>query len=291
MTRKALGRGLSALLRETEAPLAAAPSVGIEIIPVELISANPFQPRENFPETSLKALEDSIRASGVVQPILVRKSGERYQLVAGERRWRAACAAGLQKIPAVVRELSDRETLELALTENLLREDLNPIEAARGFKALQDQHGLTHEEIAARLGIDRSTITNTLRLLRSPREIQEMIEAGGLTAGHARALLSIESLKDQLALAARVVASSLSVRETEELVAQWPEPRGAGGEHAEEKKDEAPGDPNVRAAVLELERTLGTRVKITGDSRRGAIQIRYFSAEDLSRIFDWITKR
>ncbi len=288
MTRKALGRGLSALLRETESPPAAAPSVGVELIPVELISANPFQPRENFDEASLKALEASIRASGVVQPILVRKSGERYQLVAGERRWRAACAAGLQKIPAIVRELSDREALELALTENLLREDLNPIEAAQGFKMLQEQHGLTHEEISARLGIDRSTITNTLRLLKLPREIQEMIDAGGLSAGHGRALLGMESSADQVALAARVVTNSLSVRETEELVAQQPKPRG---EPREEKKDEPPADPNVRAAVLELERTLGTRVKIVGGSISGRIEIRYFSSEDLSRIFDWITRR
>lgn len=287
MTRKALGRGLSALLRETEAP-PATPHVGVEAIRVDLITPNPFQPRQTFDQTSLKELADSIRASGVVQPILVRKSGERYQLVAGERRWRAAMAAGLESIPAVVREISDREALELALTENLLREDLNPIEAAHGFKALQDQHGLTHEEIAARLGIDRSTITNTLRLLRTSPPIQEMVQHGALTAGHVRALLALEFYTEQEKVAALVVKNSLSVRATEELVAHWQQ----SGDKAEVKeKDDKPADPNVRAAVLELERTLGTRVKIVGGSINGRIEIRYFSSEDLSRIFDWITRR
>jgi ParB family chromosome partitioning protein len=286
MTRKALGRGLSALLREAEIPAAAAPT-GTESIPVDRIDPNPFQPRQMFDEAGLMELARSIRASGVVQPILVRKSGERFQLVAGERRWRAARLAGLEAILAVVRELSDREALELSLTENLLREDLNPIDAAHGIKTLQDSYGLTHEEVAARLGIERSTVTNTLRLLRATPSVQEMVQHGALSAGHVRAILALEFYTEQEKLAALVVKNGLSVRATEELVAKW----NAPGEEGKKKKAEPPGDPNVRAAVLELERTLGTRVKITGDGRRGAIQIRYFSAEDLSRIFDWITRR
>ena len=286
MTRKALGRGLSALLRETDAPAAATPT-GTESIRIGLITPNPSQPRQIFDPASLKELADSIRASGVVQPILVRKVGERFQLVAGERRWRAAQAAGLDSIPALVRELSDREALELALTENLLREDLNPVDAAHGLKTLQDQYGLTHDEISERLGINRSTVTNTVRLLRATPSIQELVQHGALSPGHVRAILALEFDTDQERAAALVIQHGLSVRATEELVAKWDQPREAG----KHRKPEAPGDPNVRAAVLELERTLGTRVKISGDGRRGAIQIRYFSAEDLSRIFDWITKR
>lgn len=286
MTRKALGRGLSALLRETDAPAAAVPAA-TETIRVDLITPNPFQPRQMFDEASLKELTDSIKASGVVQPILVRRHGERFQLVAGERRWRAAQAAGLDSIPAVVRDLSDREALELALTENLLREDLNPMDAAHGFKKLADTYGFTHDEIADHLSINRSTVTNTLRLLKATPAVQEMVQHGALTPGHVRAILALEFYTDQEKVAARAVEQQLSVRATEELVTKWQQPRQPG----RPKKPEPPGDPNVRAAALELERTLGTRVKITGDGRRGSLQIRYFSAEDLSRIFDWITRR
>jgi ParB family chromosome partitioning protein len=286
MTRKALGRGLSALLRETDAPAAAVPA-GTESIRVELITPNPFQPRQIFDDDALKELTESIRTSGVVQPILVRRHGERYQLVAGERRWRATQAAGLETIPAVVRDLSDREALELALTENLLRENLNPMDAAFGLKQLQDKFGLTHDELADRLGINRSTVTNILRLLKATPPVQQMVQHGALSPGHVRALLALEFYTDQEKLAARVVEQQLSVRATEELVAKWQQPRAPG----RPKKAEPAGDPNVRAAALELERTLGTRVKITGDGRRGSLQIRYFSSEDLSRIFDWITRR
>ena len=161
MTRKALGRGLNALLRTVETTTS-----GLEQVAIDQIDPNPFQPRRSFPADKLKELADSIRASGVVQPVLLRRSNGRYQLIAGERRWRAARLAGLAAIPAVVRDIGDRDALELALTENLLREDLNPIEAAHGYETLQQKHGLSHEEIAARLGLDRSTVTNTLRLLR-----------------------------------------------------------------------------------------------------------------------------
>jgi ParB family chromosome partitioning protein len=284
MTRKVLGRGLSALLRETEAPPAAAQSAS-ESIPVHLIDPNPFQPRQAFAEGGLKELADSIRASGIVQPVLVRKSNDRYQLVAGERRWRAAQAAGLEAIPAVIRDLTDREALELALTENLLREDLNPIDSAHGLKSLQEKYGLTHEEIATRLGVDRSTITNTLRLLRASPAVQELVQHGALSAGHVRAILGLEAYTDQERVAAMAVTKGLSVRATEEIVARWSKPRG------EVKKAEAPADPNIRAAVLELERTLGTRVKITGDGLSGRIEIRYYSEADLSRIYDWIVRR
>jgi len=196
MSRKALGRGLDALLRTPEP----APA-GLTEVPLDQIDANPFQPRRTFSADKLKELADSIRSSGVVQPILLRRADGRYQLIAGERRWRAARQAGLTTIPAVVREVGDRDALEWALTENLLREDLNQIEAAQGYALLQQKHGLSHEEIAERLGLDRSTITNTLRLLRLAPEVQQMIAEGQISAGHARALLGLESAAAQLQLA------------------------------------------------------------------------------------------
>jgi ParB family chromosome partitioning protein len=281
MTRKALGQGLNALLRTVETTTA-----GLAEIAVDQIDANPFQPRRTFAADKLKELADSIRASGVVQPVLLRRAAERYQLIAGERRWRAAREAGLATIPAVVRDIGDRDALEMALTENLLREDLNPLEAAEGYAALQQKHGLSHEEIAERLGLDRSTVTNTLRLLRLPAEVQQMITEGTVSAGHARALLGLDSAAAQLKMAESIVKQGLSVRQVENLVAA----RG----HKPARKDaaEAPKlDPNVRAAVLEMERTLGTRVKVQGDEKRGKIEISYFSAEDLNRIYEWIVKR
>ena len=281
MTRKALGRGLNALLRTVETT-----ATGLEQVAIDQIDPNPFQPRRSFPADKLKELADSIRASGVVQPVLLRRSNGRYQLIAGERRWRAARLAGLAAIPAVVRDIGDRDALELALTENLLREDLNPIEAAHGYEVLQQKHGLSHEEIAARLGLDRSTVTNTLRLLRLPPEVQELISEGKISAGHARAVLGLpESVQGEVALA--IVKHGWSVREVENRVA-------AAGREPAQKPDASPPPPldaNLRAAVLELERTLGTRVKIRGDEKRGKIEISYYSVEDLNRIYEFIVKR
>ena len=285
MTRKALGRGLSALIREPESlepGTSAAPAAST--IPIDAIDPNPFQPRTSFPEEELRELIDSVRQKGVIQPVLVRPAADRYQLVAGERRWRAARAAGLESVPAIVRELDDREALELALTENLLRNDLGPIETARAYQTLQDQFNATHEEIAQRLGLNRATIANTLRLLRLPGKIQFLIESRALTPGHARALLMIASQEDQVRVAARIVSDGLSVREVERLAAQLNQLKPVA---AKEKALPAPvQDPNIKAAVLELERKLGTRVRISGDGRRGKIEISYFSAEDLTRIYD-----
>ena len=281
MTRKALGRGLSALLQEVESR-----PTGVEEIDLELIDPNPLQPRREFPEATLKELADSIRSSGIVQPVLVRRVESRYQLVAGERRWRAARLAGLKTLPVVVRELRDRDALELALTENLLREDLNPLEVAHAYELLQDRFELTHEEIAARLGTNRSTVTNTLRLLRLPPAVQEMIASGALSSGHARALLGLASAAAQASLAQLIVKRGLSVRQVEMLVA-------AGESKESAKKEAAPlkdVDPNTRAAVLEMERALGTRVKLVGDERRGRIEISYFSSEDLNRIYEYIVR-
>jgi ParB family transcriptional regulator, chromosome partitioning protein len=282
MTRKALGRGLSALLREVETTTA-----GLDQVALDLIDPNPFQPRRAFADAGLKELADSIRSSGVIQPVLLRRADGRYQIIAGERRWRAARLAGLESIPAIVRDVGDREALELALTENLLREDLNALEVAHGLAALQEKHRLTHEEIAERLGLTRTAVSNTLRLLRLPAQVQAMLASGEISAGHARALVALKDAKAQTEFARLIVEKGLSVRQTEELAAasEW-RPKG--------RKSSAPAskpDPNVRAAVLEMERTLGTRVKIVGNAKRGRIEIKYFSGEDLNRIFDWIVRR
>ncbi len=284
MPRKALGRGLSSLIREVES----APVAGLKSIHIDAIEPNPLQPRQAFSEESLRELADSIRASGVVQPILVRRAATegRYQLIAGERRWRAARLAGLESIPAVQRELDDRQALELALTENLLRQDLNPVEVARAYEGLQKTFHLSHEEIAEHLGVSRSAITNTLRLLRLPEAVLEMLASGQISAGHARALAAIEDGEKILKLAKLIVTKGLSVRQTEELVSQ-----PVSEPVQPQTKIAVRIDPNIRAAVLELERTLGTRVRIVGNASKGRIEIRYFSAEDLNRLYDWIMRR
>lgn len=282
MQRKALGRGLSSLLRDVDTTTS-----GLDSIPLDLVEPSPFQPRRDFGDDALKELTDSIRSSGIVQPVLLRRVGERFQLIAGERRWRAARAAGLASVPAIVRELGDREALELALTENLLREDLNPMDVARGYEALRQKFGLTHEEIAAKLGTSRASVTNSLRLLSLAAAVQELVSSRELSMGHARALAALESAATQLRLARTIVDKGLSVREAE---------RRAGLLSSAATKKKVPIKPdsldaNMRAAVHEMERALGTRVKITGNPNRGQILIRYFSAEDLNRLYAWIVRQ
>jgi ParB family transcriptional regulator, chromosome partitioning protein len=279
MTRKALGRGLSALLQEVETTTA-----GLQQVPVDLIVPNPFQPRSTFPEDTIRELADSIRSSGLLQPILVRRVDGKYQVVAGERRLRAAKLAGLQAVPAVVRDLGDRESLELAVTENLMREDLNPIEVARAYCSLQERFQLGHDEIATRIGVNRSTVSNTLRLLRLPQQLQDMVAKGDVSAGHARALLGLESADRQNELARLITKRGLSVRQVESIVAK-------AQSAPEVQKPAAEVDPNRRAAALEMERALGTRVKIVGSERRGRIEISYFSGEDLQRLYELLTSR
>ena len=283
MTRKVLGRGLSALLHEVEA----SPTTGVREVALDLIDPNPFQPRRAFSEEALSNLANSIRSTGIVQPVLLRHSAqpERYQIVAGERRWRAARIAGITAVPAIIRDLSDRDALELALTENLLREDLNALEVAKAYEALQDQFQLSHEDIAVRLGVNRSTVTNTLRLLKLPPSVQEFLRNGSISAGHARALLAFEAPDQQSRVAALIVNEGLSVRQTERMVALG---ASKSTQPDTSPRPEPAQDANTRAAVLEMERALGTKVKIAGTGERGRIEINYFSAEDLERIYNLI---
>ena len=287
MPRQTLGRGLSALLGE-EKPIASdAASLEIDI---DLIEPNPEQPRTRFAEVNLEELAQSIRANGVVQPIVVRKFGGRYQIVAGERRWRAAQRAELRRIPAVVKEVSDEKLLELALVENIQRQELNPIEEAKAYRKLIDTIGLTQEMVAEQVGKERSVVTTSLRLLRLPGEIQRVIEEGGLSAGHGRALLMVDDPKTQRIVANSAVDHGWSVRETEKEVK-----RIASNPSEESKAKNAirSVDANVKAAETKLMRTLNTNVKILQGKKGagGKIEIEYYSTDDLERIYQCIINK
>jgi ParB family transcriptional regulator, chromosome partitioning protein len=276
--RKALGRGLSALIPEPEGP--AAPAAGE--VPIDVLDPNPFQPRSTIDPTRLAELAASIRESGIVQPLLVRRRGERYEIIAGERRFRAAQSIGLATVPVTVREVADEHLLELALVENIQREELNPIEEAQAFHRLQDEFRLSQEEIARRVGRDRTTIANTLRLLRLPRELREMVADARLDAGHARALLALDRAEDQVALGREAARKGLSVREVERRVALQRAPREAGGRPRK--------DPNTRAAEERLRAALGARVEIARRGRSGQIRIVFAGEAELNRIFELLLR-
>lgn len=256
-------------------------------VEVDLIEPSGMQPRTNFDEAKLEELAQSIRANGIVQPILVRRRGGRYQLVAGERRWRAAQKAGLKKVPVVVRDIPDDKLLELALIENIQRQELNPIEEAHAYKRLMETLGLTQEMIAQRIGRDRSFVANHLRLLRLPEDIQRLVEEEKLSMGHARALLAIDDEKVQRRLAQDCIARGLSVREVERavkrIVAGVPPAAAVEGR----ARAETATDPNIRAAEDKLRRHLGTKVRIVPNSEGegGRIEIEFYSTVDLDRLY------
>ena len=283
MTRKALGRGLGALLSaEGTAPATEDASE----IPIDLIDPSSLQPRTIFDEAKLAELAQSIGVNGVVQPLLLRRKGPRYELIAGERRWRAAQLAGLSKVPAVIRSVSDDKVLELALIENIQREDLNPIEEARAYRKLIDTVGLTQETVAERVGRDRSYVTNYLRLLKLPNDLQDLLQKGKLSTGHARALLGTEHVDVQRRLARKVIDQDLSVRATEQLVRQTVEPR-----ERKPKRTAQTVDPNVRAAESKLRRQFGTQVRIvTDDSGRGKIEFEFYNTTDLDRLYSLLLR-
>ena len=282
--RKALGRGLSALLPERPQPPSAEKAAGAILqLPIDAISPNPLQPRHVFEPEKLAELAQSIRANGIIQPLIVRRRGpEHYELVAGERRWRAARMAGLDTVPALIQDLADERLLEITLVENIQREDLNPIELAQAFDRMARELHLSHEEIGRRTGKDRSTVTNMLRLLRLPDEVQVLLAERRLSPGHARALLGLPSADEQVELARKAVKQGLSVRQVERLVQKRTQPPEEDGKQKRQ-------DPNVRAAAEEMERVLGTRVRIVEKSaQRGRIEIEYYSQEELDRIYNHI---
>jgi ParB family transcriptional regulator, chromosome partitioning protein len=284
MARKALGRGLSALLSDSISL-----SHGDELLEVdiELIEPNPDQPRLNFDEKKLDELAQSIQANGLVQPILLRRLPHgHYQIVAGERRWRAAQRAGIQRINAVIRDIPDSSLLELALIENIQREELNPIEEAHAYQRLIRDFRMTQDEMALRVGKDRSSIANYLRLLKLPAEIQKFLEDGSLTAGHARALLALESEQLQLKMADEIINGSLSVRETERAVK-----RASSGSRIRGNSTAIQNDANIRAAELKLKRYLETQVKIQLSQNGGKIEIEFSSLGELDRIYSIIIRK
>ena len=282
--RKALGRGLSALLGTPEIE-----TEQLREIDIERILPNAHQPRKSFDEEGLNDLANSIRAHGVVQPIVVRPLEDGFfQLIAGERRWRASQRAGLTRVPAVVRESGEHAALEIALIENLQREDLNPIEEAQAYERLINDFGLTQEEVAGRVGKNRTTIANMLRLLRLPPEVQQWLRENKLTTGHAKALLSLSDPDAMLDIGRKIIQVNCSVRQAEMLVA-----RHASNERHKEVAVEAEKesvDPNVMAAIHALEQVVGTKVTIHEHDGKGKIEIHFFSQEEMNRLYEGLMR-
>jgi len=283
--RKVLGRGLDTLIPAARAATATQPTPGpgemIHQLAVEQIDRNPYQTRSRFDEAALAELAESIKASGVVQPILVRPQlGGRFQLIAGERRWLASQRAGKTTVPAIVKQVSNEQAMEMTIVENLQREDLNPVEQARAYERLGREFGLTQEQMAQRTGKERSSVANFLRLLKLPSEVQTLLEESKLSFGHAKALMTLDSPEAVLKLANRAVALSMSARQVEATVHSLvhPEPK--------REKAERQVDPNVKEAERQMQRALGVRVQITDNKGSGKIVIEYKSLEDFDRVVE-----
>jgi ParB family chromosome partitioning protein len=290
--RKALGKGLGALIPQKrpidlgEATPMSDDRRGVRAVPIEDVRPNRLQPRKTFDDVTLQELADSVREHGLIQPILVRKRGTGFEIIAGERRWRACQKAGLKTIEVIVKDLADDEVFEWALIENIQREDLNPIEEAEAYRRLLESGNLTQEQLAVRVSKDRSTIANALRLLKLPDEVRRQVIAGALSMGHARALLSLDSPDDMVKMARDVVKRGLSVREVERAVRNLRKVEGDGAEDpARDPFEHLPGgEPAVRRASEELMRVLNTRVRIQPQGKRGRIEIDYSSPEELDRL-------
>jgi ParB family chromosome partitioning protein len=287
MSKKTLGKGIDALLGEVEKPEASS----VNEVPLSALSPNPEQPRREFSDASLQGLADSIREKGVLQPILAERHGDgAYVIVAGERRVRAARLAGLQKIPVVVREFTQQEKLEIALIENVQREDLTPVEEAHAYRRLMDLANLSQEQVALKVGKERSTIANSLRLLKLPDEAQEALGKGDISAGHARALLMLVNPADQHLLLKRIVDGGISVREAESMAGALNKGKkgagkpGRGGETGPTRRE-----PEIREVEQRLIEKLGTKVELRGSVKKGRIEISYFSSEDLERLLDLLS--
>lgn len=300
--RKVLGKGLSALLptRQPEAAVAPAPLAEtparygrLQSIPLHQIRPNQDQPRTSFDGERLEELAQSLRANGLLQPISVFSTGpDQYRIIAGERRWRAAALAGFEEIPALVRTVEEQERLELALVENIQRENLNAIEIARAFQALAEHHGLQHEQIAERTGKERSTITNFLRLLRLPETVQNELINGRISAGHARCLLNLPERRQQEDLCRLIVDEQLSVRAVERMVKEINSPPAKASAPPQPSAKAPEEDANVKAALDEMAMNLGTKVHLyRKGANSGRLEIEYYSQEDLDRIYSVITKQ
>ncbi|MGB7296146.1 MAG: ParB/RepB/Spo0J family partition protein [Candidatus Aminicenantales bacterium] len=274
MTKKALGKGLGVFMPDDYGIIKNERYAEVDI---DEVVPNPLQPRMKFDSQSIEELARSIMETGVIQPILVVPEADTYKIIVGERRWRAAHKAGLKKIPVLIRQIPVERQLEISIVENLHREDLNPLEIAHVFQRLVDDLGYTQEEVAARVGKDRTSVTNTLRLLNLPQVVQEYLSEGKITMGHARALLALDDPDSQISLAVEIVNRNLTVRDVEKLIS------GRKGRAASPKKPDF--DPDLQALEEDLVRALGTKVSIAGSRRKGTIKIQYFSLEDLNRLY------
>ncbi|MEP6715569.1 MAG: ParB/RepB/Spo0J family partition protein [Terriglobia bacterium] len=289
----ALGKGLHSLLpsrpaTNPSAPLSGEPREGnVALVPLSQIEANPNQPRREFEPVAMLELTQSIERDGVIQPIIVRRTGhQQYQIIAGERRWRAAKAANLKELPAILRTADDQKVLELAIIENIQREDLNPIDLAIAFHRMTVELELSHDEIGARTGKDRATVTNTIRLLQLPKELQDLVQAGKLSPGHARALLKLADEATQREVADKCVREGWSVRQIESYTKDR-----KSGDKPKTEKEEILQDPNVKAAASNMEQKLGTKVRIVERTpNKGLIEIEYYSTDDLDRIYTLIVE-
>jgi ParB family chromosome partitioning protein len=280
--RSALGKGLSALIPDAPEPARA----GVTEIDIDLLAPNDLQPRVQMDDVKLQELADSIKTNGIIQPILVRRTGSTYRIIAGERRWRAAQRAGLHRVPVVVRDATEgKELLELALIENIQRENLNAIDEAVAYRRLADEFGLTQDQIAAAVGKDRSSVANFMRLLKLPDEVRADLASGALSMGHARALLSLQDAAAQRQAAREVISRSLSVRDTELLIKKLGEPH----KEREAQPNEAQSDVHTRAAEDRMRFALGSKVRIIRRGAGGVIQIDFGSENELNRIYDLLT--
>ena len=280
MNRQALGKGIEALIPDFEKGVPSdETSSGTSTLLIDEIVPNRVQPRQHFDDEKFNELERSIREHGVLQPIVVQKNAKGYELIVGERRWRASKKAGLKKIPSIIRDVTDAESLELALIENLNRQDLNPIEEAEAYERLAKDFGLTQEKISQQMGKSREAIANALRLLKLPRQVKEDMVGGRLTMGHGRALLSLNSEKDIDALRKKIIRQTLSVRETEAQISRWKQQQGNSSKNTKVQKGIF-----VKKLEMELERKLGTKVEIIPSQKGGKVLIRYYSDDDLERI-------
>jgi ParB family chromosome partitioning protein len=275
-----LGKGLGALIPEKPSPELEEKRV-FHFCGIEELQPNPFQPRKAFDDEHLKELVESIREKGILQPLVVRRKGEGFELIAGERRWRAAQKAGIKEVPVIIKEVPDSEILELSLIENIQRENLNPIEEAEAFRKLMDHFHLTQEEISSKVGKDRTTITNTIRLLRLPPEVRKSLVDGVISMGHARAFLSLDGPERQRLALKKVLGASLSVRQTESLVKRL---------RSKSLSPPAKNSHEWNAIVEELQRALGTKVRIIGKKRRGKIEIEFYSQDELDRIIELLRR-
>jgi len=288
--RKALGRGLKALIPvdENKSPGTGVSGGGLFQCPVDRLVPNADQPRQSFDKQKLAELTESVRSKGVIQPLVVRALGDgRFQIVAGERRWRAARLAGLERVPVVVKDLSGADLLEVALIENIQREDLNPLEEAEAYRQLIEEHGLTQDRLAKQVGRQRSTVANALRLLKLPEEVQQFLMTGELSMGHARAILGVEGASAQKALARKVVREGLSVRACEELVRT----KAKATPQPARKGQQKTLDPQQRRLVEDLQRRFGTKVDLHPGRRGGKLVIHYFSNGELDHILEVISSR